>query len=104
MAVFIDPAGAFISAWQGTRMVEAKLARSNGHLVASSGSHSIALDDETLSAHPALESYVGSNVILGIRPEDLEDASLVTDTPAERRLTGTVRLRESLGSEVMRSG
>jgi len=98
------PVNLFVGGFIGSpamNMVEAKLARSNGHLVASSGSHSIALDDETLSAHPALESYVGSNVILGIRPEDLEDASLVTDTPAERRLTGTVRLRESLGSEVM---
>jgi multiple sugar transport system ATP-binding protein len=82
-------------------MVEARLARSNGHLVASAGSHSIALDDETLATHSALESYLDSDVILGVRPEDLEDASLAPDTPADRRLTGTVRLRESLGSEVM---
>ena len=40
-------------------------------------------------------------MILGIRPEHLEDATLVPDTPADRRLTGTVQLRESLGSEVM---
>jgi multiple sugar transport system ATP-binding protein len=40
-------------------------------------------------------------VILGIRPEDLEDAALAPETPADRRLRGTVQLRESLGSEVM---
>ncbi len=39
-------------------------------------------------------------MILGIRPEDLEDAALVPDTPADRRLRGTVELREALGSEL----
>lgn len=98
------PVNLFVGGFIGSpamNMVEAKLARANGHLVASTGSHSITLDDEALTTHPALESYVGSDVILGIRPEDLEDASLVPDTPADRRFTGTVRLRESLGSEVM---
>jgi len=40
-------------------------------------------------------------VILGIRPEDLEDAALATDTAQDQRLTGTVELREALGSEIM---
>ena len=82
-------------------MVEARLSRSNGHLVATTGSHAITLDEETLATRHAIESYVGHDVILGVRPEDLEDAALAPDTPAHRRLTGTVRLRESLGSEVM---
>jgi multiple sugar transport system ATP-binding protein len=98
------PVNLFVGGFIGSpamNMVEARLARSNGHLVASAGSHSITLDDETLATHSALESYLDSDVILGVRPEDLEDAALATDTPADRRLTGTVRLRESLGSEVM---
>ncbi len=40
-------------------------------------------------------------MILGIRPEDMEDASLVPDAAPTHRLRGVVRLRESLGSEVM---
>jgi multiple sugar transport system ATP-binding protein len=98
------PVNLFVGGFIGSpamNMVEARLARSNGGLVASAGSQVIALDDEVLATHRALESYVDADVILGIRPEDLEDAALVPDTPADRRLTGTVRLRESLGSEVM---
>ncbi len=82
-------------------MVEATLERSNGGLTAVAGSQRIALGDETLSVRPALKAYEGRPVILGIRPEDLEDASLATDAPADRRLKGQVQLREALGSEIM---
>ena len=48
-----------------------------------------------------MPQYVGKKVILGIRPEHLEEASLATDTPPDRRLRGNVELREALGSELM---
>ncbi|MGH9111618.1 MAG: TOBE domain-containing protein, partial [Acidimicrobiales bacterium] len=38
---------------------------------------------------------------VGIRPEDMEDASLVQDAPADRRIRVAVDLRESLGSDVV---
>jgi len=40
-------------------------------------------------------------VIIGIRPEDLEDAALATDAPADRIITGRLELREALGSEII---
>jgi multiple sugar transport system ATP-binding protein len=40
-------------------------------------------------------------VVLGIRPENLEDASLASDTPSDHRLHGQVVLTEALGSELM---
>jgi multiple sugar transport system ATP-binding protein len=39
--------------------------------------------------------------VLGIRPEDMEDASLVSDAPAERRIDAVVELSEALGSDVV---
>ena len=98
------PVNLFVGGFIGSpamNMLEATLSRSNGSIVATAGPYSISLDDETVTAHPALESYLGSMVVLGIRPEHLEDAALVPDAPADRRLQGTVLLRESLGSEVM---
>jgi multiple sugar transport system ATP-binding protein len=82
-------------------MIEASLERSDGTLAVSLGSAKIVLGDETLSVRPALRSYEGRRVILGIRPEDLEDAELEPDTPADRRLQGQVELREALGAEIM---
>jgi multiple sugar transport system ATP-binding protein len=82
-------------------MLEATLSREDGVVKAKLGSQTIRLDDEALAAHPALERYEGKTVVLGIRPEDLEDASLASDVPADRRIRGTVSLREALGSELM---
>jgi multiple sugar transport system ATP-binding protein len=40
-------------------------------------------------------------VILGVRPEDMEDAALAPDSPTDRRFKTTVDLREDMGSEVL---
>ena len=53
------------------------------------------------SATRLCAAYAGRTIVLGIRPEDMEDASLVADAPADRRITSTVELREALGSDVV---
>jgi multiple sugar transport system ATP-binding protein len=82
-------------------MLDATIARSNGDLQATVGKQSITLGRETLDARPGLEDYVGQTVIIGIRPEDLEDAALETGAPEDRVLHGRLELREALGSEIM---
>jgi multiple sugar transport system ATP-binding protein len=37
---------------------------------------------------------------MGIRPEDMEDASLVDGVPPERRISAQVDIREDMGAEV----
>jgi multiple sugar transport system ATP-binding protein len=39
--------------------------------------------------------------MLGIRPEDFEDASLESDAPPDRRIDAVADLTEPLGSEVL---
>ena len=51
--------------------------------------------------HELIDAFEGKDVVLGIRPEDLEDAALSPDTPADHRLKGKVTLTEALGSEIM---
>ena len=98
------PLNLFVGGFIGSpamNLVEATLARANGGLVAEAGSQRIGLGDETLSARPGLKDFEGRPLILGIRPEDLEDATLEPDTPNDRILQGQVELTEALGSEVM---
>jgi multiple sugar transport system ATP-binding protein len=98
------PVNLFVGGFIGSpamNMVEVTLERMNGALAAKVGSQTIALGDEVVSAHPAIERYEGKTIILGIRPEDLEDAALAGEAPRDRRLNGRVELREALGSEMM---
>ena len=89
------PVNLFVGGFIGSpamNMVEATLARENQHFIARAGSQSIALEGETLEHHPGLRGYDGRQVVLGIRPEDLEDAQLTPDRPAEHRIRGKVEL------------
>jgi multiple sugar transport system ATP-binding protein len=98
------PVNLFVGGFIGSpamNMVEAALEPQNGTLVAVLGSQSVGLGEETLAAHPALRSYAGKTVVLGIRPEDLEDAALASEATPHSRLRGRVKLREALGSEIM---
>ena len=98
------PVNLFVGGFIGSpamNMVEARLERSDGELLAVVGDQRLGLGQETLAARPGLREYEGRNVVLGIRPEDLEDAALAPDAPADQRLGGEVVLREALGSELM---
>jgi multiple sugar transport system ATP-binding protein len=59
------------------------------------------IPDSVLAERPELRQHVGRRIILGIRPEDMEDASLESDAPTDRRISTVVDLREALGSEVV---
>jgi multiple sugar transport system ATP-binding protein len=102
--LYDNPVNLFVGGFIGSpamNMLEAALERSNGELCAAIGDQRITLGSELLSERPALRRFEGRAVIVGIRPEDLEDAALVPDVPPDRRLRGRVELREALGSEVL---
>ena len=81
-------------------MVVATVEEAGDGLRVAIGDQRLAVSPEALEAHPRLRAYAGRRVVLGVRPEDLEDAALVPDTPAEGRLRGRVMLSEALGSEI----
>jgi multiple sugar transport system ATP-binding protein len=98
------PLNLFVGGFIGSpsmNMLDTVIESSNGGLAATIGDQKISLGQETLQNHPALKDFVGKQVIIGIRPEDLEDAALETGTPPDRMLHGRLELREALGSEIM---
>jgi len=98
------PVNLFVGGFIGSpamNMVEATLEQQNGGYAAKVGEQTIGLGPETLDARPALGTYAGRTVVLGIRPEDIEDVALAPDTRGDHRLKGKVDLTEALGSEIM---
>jgi multiple sugar transport system ATP-binding protein len=98
------PANVFVGGFIGSpamNVVQAELVRGDDGIDVVFAGHRLRVAETTLADRPALDAYVGRAVILGIRPEHLEDASLARSAPPERRMAVTVDLREELGSEVL---
>jgi multiple sugar transport system ATP-binding protein len=102
--LYDHPENLFVAGFIGSpamNMVEADLIRSNGSLAVEFGGFTLEIPDEVLSQRPALKAHEGKPIVVGIRPEDMEDASLVSDAPAGRRIRSDVVLREALGADVL---
>jgi multiple sugar transport system ATP-binding protein len=100
--VYRRPLNMFVAGFIGSpamNMLEATVERRDGALEIVVGEARIELSHATVAAHPALASYSGRPIVLGIRPESLEDATLVAD--ARHRLPGRAELREALGPDVL---
>src|SRR2546430_2615311 len=102
--LYDQPVNEFVAGFIGSpsiNMVEAELVQSNGGLSVTFGGHSLLVDDQLVRNKSGLASYAGRTILLGIRPEDFEDAKLEPDTPPDRRLKTTCDLTEPLGAEIL---
>jgi multiple sugar transport system ATP-binding protein len=102
--LYDNPVNEFVAGFIGSpsiNLVHAQLDRSNGDLTVAFGDYKLAVDDQLARNRSGLADYVGRTVMLGIRPEDFEDASLESDAPPERRIQAVADLTEPLGSEVL---
>jgi multiple sugar transport system ATP-binding protein len=98
------PVNLFVGGFIGSpamNLVEGGIERQNGRLAVRIGQHVLGLTDELLAYRPKLQSYVDKRLVVGIRPENLEDARLEPDTPDDQTLRGVVVLQEPLGSEIV---
>jgi multiple sugar transport system ATP-binding protein len=102
--LYDKPVNEFVAGFIGSpaiNLVEAQLEQSNGRLTVSFGDHRLTVDEQLARNRSGLGQYIGRTVLLGIRPEDFEDAGLESDTPADRRVKVTSDLTEPLGAEVL---
>jgi multiple sugar transport system ATP-binding protein len=102
-AVYTRPANAFVGGFIGSpamNFLAGTIQRSNGEVTVLLGDQRLALDPGVLGQRPFLGRYEDKQVIVGIRPESIQDAALVRDARQDRLLRGTVELRESVGPEL----
>ena len=102
--LYDHPANLFVAGFIGSpamNMVEADLVREDGGLYTVFGSTRLRVADEVVSERPGIRAYEGHRVIVGIRPENMEDASIMPVIPEDRRMKVDIVLREALGSEVL---
>jgi multiple sugar transport system ATP-binding protein len=97
------PRNLFVAEFIGSpamNLIGVDLARSDGSFSVTIGDDTLEVGERVLAARPGLPSFEGKRLILGIRPEDLEDADLAGGADDGRRLSAVVDIREDMGSEV----
>jgi multiple sugar transport system ATP-binding protein len=102
--LYEHPVNIFVAGFIGSpamNLLEATLERGDDGWTVSAGEVQLDLPEQTLAERPGLNQYDGKSIVLGIRPEDMEDASLVAEAPAHHRFHAQVELREALGSDVI---
>lgn len=95
--LYDHPVNVFVAGFIGSpamNMLEGTVERSDGDVTLVLGDSRFAVDERQLGP------YVGRTVVVGLRPENLEDAALANGTPGGR-LRGHVELCEALGAEVL---
>ncbi len=97
------PVNLFVASFIGSpamNVVEAELHREPDGLRARFGPHDLRIAPDLVASRPGLERYDGRHTVLGVRPQNVEDADLVDSSTTDSVIDATVELREDLGSEV----
>ena len=103
-SLYAEPDNVFVAAFIGSphmNLYEGMVVEEGDGLAVRLGAQRLALDASVLNRRPALRAQIGQPVVVGIRPEDMEDAAVVTDHPDDQRLEAEVEVREALGAETL---
>ncbi len=102
--LYDHPDNIFVAGFIGSppmNMAIGKVDRTDAGVTVSFGGATIQVPASVSAARPALASYAGRDIAIGIRSEDMEDAAIARDAASRARLTTTVSLTEALGSEIV---
>ena len=102
--VYDHPNNIFVAQFVGSppmNLVEGQLAKTDDGGTLTIGTSTLKVPASVFAARPGLAAYAGRAVAVGARSEDMDDASLKTDTPEDQLLHGHVTLVEALGSEIV---
>jgi multiple sugar transport system ATP-binding protein len=97
--LYDHPVNVFVAAFIGSpsmNLFEASVKLEGDVGTVSLGSNVVALPAECLTKNPRLRDYDGRGVIIGIRPEDYEDAALAPQIPESQWIKSKVSLIEAL--------
>ncbi len=103
--LYDNPANIFVAGFIGSPPMNlgmgTVLRRGDG-LGVKLGATTLALHPGVVADQPALANWVGRDIAVGVRSEDMDDANLVRGgAPEDSTLDATVGLTEALGSEIM---
>ena len=97
------PVNIFVAGFIGSpamNLMMGTVSRTGDELALQLGSQTVRLPESVLQTRPALVDYLGQPVVVGVRPEDLDDASVGSDD-SRPVLHAVADLIEPLGSDLI---
>jgi multiple sugar transport system ATP-binding protein len=102
--LYDQPVNLFVAEFIGSpamNVAEAELVRSDGSVRVRFGADAeLVVPPPVLDARPGLREYEGRTLVVGIRPEDIDDAAFADGELDGRTFTALLDIREDMGSEV----
>ena len=101
--MYESPANVFVAGFIGSpamNMVTAQLRRDGSGGTVEFADVRLRVPEEVFQERPRLAGYAGKPLILGIRPEDIEDPDHAVNRLEDADLPVVVDIREAMGSEV----
>lgn len=107
--LYDHPVNIFVAGFIGSpamNLVEATYEHKNGTGTVGFGGNDIEIPTDVLEERPALANYHGKRLVVGIRPEDMEDSDILGEggsslsSSVAHQFPVTVDLAEAMGSEV----
>ncbi len=99
--LYDEPENVFVAGFIGSPSMNLM----EGVLGGSASDPTVTIGNFTVSIPPItsgnLGDYIGKTVVVGLRPEDMEDAVTVDTPDPKRTIASSARLVESLGSEII---
>ena len=98
--LYTKPDNVFVAGFIGSpqmNFVTATLSKENGSVYASFGDNKIMIPNGKVT--PGLEGYIGKEVIVGIRPEDIHDDEAFISSRPEAVCNAYVEVTEMMGAE-----
>ena len=99
--LYDQPDNVFVAGFIGSpsmNLMEGQLGGSAEEPTVTIGSVTVSIPEVTGTG---LADYIGKKLVVGLRPEDMEDAVTVDGPDASRTFSTSARLVESLGSEII---
>ena len=100
ITVYDKPANKFVAGFIGTppmNFLEGNIVKKDGRLYFDEGKVNVKIVEDM---YPYLKKYIGKEIILGIRPEDVYDKLFVSEAPPENIVRVNCEVFEPMGSEV----
>ncbi len=103
LEIYNNPNNIFVAGFIGSpamNFLDATLRNENGTFVVEAPTFKVTIADQKAKSIKNIDKYVDKAVVFGMRPEDIEDASLLDDTSGTSMVDASVDVTEPMGAEV----